>query len=138
MTEDKVVRLSERALDRLVAELVLGWVPQEQEYWVDQFDRPSRKERGLVWYPPSIKPGSRGGWSLDVPHFSTDLAAAWQVVEHFAQLAAHGSQPEQERAAAFAEAFQRLHLYQYSAPGAARKLCELALSVAGSGKEDGS
>ena len=91
-----------------------------------------------MWYPPEIKPGSRGGWSLDVPHFSTDLAAAWEVVEQFAHLSARDSRQEQEQAAAFAQGFQQLSLHQLTAQWAARKLCELALSVAGKSREGGS
>lgn len=57
-----------RALDALVAEQVMGWTPTE--YWCD-----NQPVRGLV--PPD-------GGLRDVnryPAYSSDLAAAWEVVE---------------------------------------------------------
>jgi hypothetical protein len=137
MTEDKIARQAGCALDRLIAEQVMGWVPQEIDYWVDSLDRPSRLRRGQVWYPPGIKPGSKGGWQVEVPPFSTELEAAWQVVEHYAQRSAHASQQEQEQAAAFAAGFQQLALHQFTAPCAAQKICELALLAAERGKGKG-
>lgn len=57
-----------RELDALVAEKVMGWVKRPSE--VDYF--------GPVWSPP----GSRDTYD-GPPEFSTDIAAAWEVLNHF-------------------------------------------------------
>lgn len=55
-----------RELDALIAEKVMGWTWKEVE-----------GEQYL--YPP--RPGD-----VNIPHYSTDIAAAWQVVEKLAEL----------------------------------------------------
>lgn len=56
-----------RELDALVAEKVMGWTGIEN----DNLD-------GTDWYAGS-PPGSEG--HAEVPAFSTDISAAWEVVE---------------------------------------------------------
>lgn len=67
-------------LDALVAEKVMGWRYKETVY-----------SGGAVLSPAQwIKPN---GWPVDiVPHYSTDISAAWEVVEkmsktHFSEMA---------------------------------------------------
>lgn len=58
-------------MDALVAEKVMGWKPTES-YW------PSQSYRVKCWNTP------QSNVPLDMaclPHYSTDIAAAWQVVE---------------------------------------------------------
>jgi hypothetical protein len=65
MTQDEIVQMEAgREMDALVAELVMGW---EKRVFGDGVD---------YWHLP-------GGaiCELDAPHYSTDIAAAWQVVE---------------------------------------------------------
>jgi len=80
-----------RELDALVAEKVMGWHdPQDPEWngW---------KDCGLlIWQDSMIRPrdkppvNSKAGWMAygvvdRVPAFSTDIAAAWEVVEKLHQ-----------------------------------------------------
>mgnify|MGYP001571535769 CR=1 FL=1 len=58
-----------RELDALVAEKVMGW----KHY------APAAVQE--VWYPPNLHP-SNNVLGHSIPHYSTDIAVAWQVVEH--------------------------------------------------------
>ena len=58
-------------LDALVAERVMGWTRNDKGFW--------------------FKPGKRHNWNhdgLDPPPYSTDIAAAWEVVEKIKSLPA--------------------------------------------------
>lgn len=59
-----------RELDRMVAEKVMGWQLAE------------------AWTPGSQEPWWRkaDGWMVPLPPFTTDIAAAWQVVERMREL----------------------------------------------------
>ena len=66
-----------RELDALVAEQVMGWTAcdpaQESRPWECGDERPSVRT-GM-----GIPPGESD--RNEIPHFSTDIAAAWEVVE---------------------------------------------------------
>lgn len=70
-----------RELDKAVALRVLGWtwepceMPEDHPLHGEPLWRVKRHDgySSVVWEP---------GFSEDLPEFSTDLAAAWQVVEH--------------------------------------------------------
>lgn len=70
MTRDEIENMpSGRAMDALIAEHVMGWT------------NPRRRHKGtLIMTPPADDPVRRGGQAA--PHYSTDIADAWQVVEH--------------------------------------------------------
>lgn len=72
MTRDDVMRLSGRELDAAVAEHVMGWKRGDPKYG------------DMPWYPPGIG-RYLGGGRLNLPKFSTDIAAAWEVVERLAE-----------------------------------------------------
>ncbi len=64
-----------RELDALVCELVMGWRREPQ--W------------GLTTMGKPNKPSPEGTCSVTsevVPHYSTDIAAAWEVVEKLCEL----------------------------------------------------
>lgn len=58
-----------RELDALVAEKVMGWIPSTSP----------RAERPWQMAPSGSGPGSMS----HVPHYSTDIADAWLIVERF-------------------------------------------------------
>jgi hypothetical protein len=58
-----------RELDALIAEKVMGWRPM-QSFPFKQED-----------WPAFCDLDGREIWQGDIPHFSTDIAAAWEVVE---------------------------------------------------------
>jgi hypothetical protein len=60
--------MSNRAKDAEVAERVMGWRRIEWEGGTTPMGRSSKNVLSLVLE--------------EVPHYSTDIAAAWQVVEH--------------------------------------------------------
>lgn len=69
-----------RELDRLVAERVFGYVVTDG--YGDDADpwKPAAATIGAgTWY--EHRPDS-GGWRVALPRYSTDLAAAWQVIDH--------------------------------------------------------
>jgi len=76
---------SGRALDTAVAEAVLGWIWYEGAAGVYRLRDPQREDvaamltEGMIW-PTTERPEP---YRTDgVPPFSTDIGAAWQVVEH--------------------------------------------------------
>jgi len=79
LTREDVLSLSGRELDAAVAERVMGWKWQEHGS--------GGTRRRLLWSPDG-KCGCRR-WENDgqeeilddLPHYSTDIAAAWEVVE---------------------------------------------------------
>ena len=63
-----------RELDALVAERVMGW------HITDAIKKPGQDDYGVA-------PGQVGVlWVVRVPDYSTDIAAAWQVVERLIKL----------------------------------------------------
>ena len=71
VTREDVLSLSGRELDAAVAERVLGW------------KRGDLRCGDMPWYPPGTG-RYLGGGRMDLPEFSTDISAAWEVVEHLA------------------------------------------------------
>src|SRR5690606_32042031 len=65
------MQLTGRDLDAAVAERVMGWKRGDPKYG------------DMPWYPPGTG-RYLGGGRLNLPKFSTDIAAAWEVVEHLA------------------------------------------------------
>lgn len=65
MTKDEILAMEPgRELDCWVAEKVMGWINVN-------------KETGT-----GDKPNYHGFYGVKIPNFSTDIAAAWEIVEH--------------------------------------------------------
>lgn len=94
MTSDEIVNMpAGNDLDALVAEKVMGWT------W--RAFQPAHEIGDLVRrpYPPDwsaiprlVASGNErlaGGWDSDLPRYSTDIAAAWEVVDRMVELGDH-------------------------------------------------
>lgn len=66
-----------RELDALVAEKVMGWIKRVSADHTSSTIKALRA-MGIVYAWRDAKGKERG---LDVPHYSTDIAVAWEVVE---------------------------------------------------------
>ena len=86
MTRDEILNMpAGREMDALIAEKVMGWT------W--RAFQPAHVPGELVrrpypgnWsaLPRRIADGTErlaGGWDSDLPHYSTDISAAWEVTE---------------------------------------------------------
>lgn len=71
VTREEIMQLTGRELDAAVAERVMGWKRGDPKYG------------DMPWYPPGTG-RYLGGGRMDLPEFSADIAAAWEVVEHLA------------------------------------------------------
>lgn len=72
MTPDVDSMLAGREMDKLIAEKVMGW----GDFWSDP--------NGVILMgnpPGNTVEDDR----IEVPHYSTDIAAAWQIVEYSLQ-----------------------------------------------------
>ena len=69
MTRDEIMKLEGRELDAAVADRVMGW---------ERHPRPTEQEAtmGILM----TAPGKIGAMRNQFPHYSTDIAAAWQVI----------------------------------------------------------
>ena len=88
--------MTDRELDALVAEEVMGWrwrafkSDWDAPKWAKDIYPPDAVE--LSWpdepgAPPLAElPYRRSAHYLDMPHYSSDIAAAWQVVERMRDL----------------------------------------------------
>jgi len=79
MTREEILQLQPGPLaDRLVAERVMGWRLRKRMPDVEAYEWVSRDGRatGYFWYPPDSE-----NYSPDEFCPSTDIAAAWQVLE---------------------------------------------------------
>jgi len=65
-------------MDALVAERVMGWTRHPEKMHPSD----NRTIGGVLYCMPGYPPYDAGGANV-VPYYSTDIAAAWQVVEHF-------------------------------------------------------
>jgi hypothetical protein len=65
-----------REMDILVAEQVLGWRIEKDEAELKRLDKYFSRHGAQRWWR---KPG--GGWHYDPSPFSSEISAAWQVVE---------------------------------------------------------
>ncbi len=96
-----------RELDALVAERVMGW----QVSYAEKRGRPPLQDDRWGRYGP-------------VPHYSTEIAAAWQVVEQVQKM-------HDDTLAAFASFLDdgegRSYLYNMKAADAALAICRAAL-----------
>lgn len=73
-----------RELDALVAERVMGWaVDREHKYGTYRCGTFTRDDNTKVGFPPSDTERKR---YKSVPHYSTDISHAWQVVERLRTL----------------------------------------------------
>jgi len=80
-------------LDTIIAEKILGYTPlplkvedDPKSLWPDQYLRDSLIAAGLTHYPPPDQPQKVCG----VPPVSTDIAAAWIVVEELGLFDTYG------------------------------------------------
>jgi hypothetical protein len=65
-----------REMDILVAEQVMGWQKETDEAELKRLDKYFSQREGRIWWR---KP--EGGWYYEPSAFSSDITAAWQVVE---------------------------------------------------------
>ena len=115
-----------RELDTLIAEKVMGW------QWVQAVDDWGQLRRFLAepsdwrdYTPADMQTPLRASplWDYEVPRYSKDIAAAWDVVEHF-------NKPEQtELAIAFRTRFNQSEVNACSTAEAAHRICEAARFV---------
>lgn len=134
-----------RDLDRAVAEEVCGWV------WVEMIE-----DGGDMWLLPrsSLSRGSlvrdtmrlagpdsrrATNWDFSVPKFSTDLAAAWTVVERITDVTSGLVHPTTGFPAGthFAHWFDGARLWASSSEEAAEAICRAALAAAGHERAEG-
>ena len=82
-----------RELDALVAEKVMGWTRfQGYDNTPEEIRSPNKRDDGMRWHHKEIWGEQVGGkWKRracaecgDMPDWSTDIAAAWEVVEKMA------------------------------------------------------
>lgn len=85
-------------MDALVAERVMGWAR------IDDYDVPL-KDGSILHTKVGKAPGR---FEAQIPHYSTDIAAAWRVVGHINEIQAQDTPPWDE--------YQCLHL-QYKGGG---------------------
>ena len=80
-----VDELTGRELDAAVAEEVMGWsdVNGDEQHFMAPARRPSF---GVTSVPPPLTGVALHGSRVRVPHYSTDIAAAWEVVERIGEL----------------------------------------------------
>lgn len=64
-----------REIDILIAEQVMGWQLEIDEAKLNRLNKYFSRDEGRNWWR---KP--EGGWYSDPPSYSSDIAAAWQVV----------------------------------------------------------
>jgi len=77
VSRKEVAQLSAgREMDTLVAEQVMGWQKETDEAELKRLDKYFSYREGRIWWR---KP--EGGWYYEPSAFSSDLTAAWQVVE---------------------------------------------------------
>ena len=72
--EEGELREVGREMDALVAEKVMGW---KRGDWLKKWPDGSKQEHFDVWIAPELK------LLHDTPMFSTNITAAWEVVEQF-------------------------------------------------------
>jgi hypothetical protein len=77
MNREEILQLnSGREIDILVAEQVMGWQVELDPYRVHRLDHYfSTKKNNKWWRKPE------GGWYDSPPSYSSDITAAWEVVE---------------------------------------------------------
>ena len=84
MTQDEILAMEAgRGIDALIAEKVMGWRMVNHADWPEGTLIRDYHHR-IEWYAPGMKeePGALGAGleSCMVPRYSTDIAAAWDVV----------------------------------------------------------
>ena len=89
------------AMDILVAEQIMGWQLEKDEVKIKRLNEFFSHNEERRWW---LMPG--GGWYDEPPSFSTDIAAAWQVVESMNRQGyqLHLSQGDDESHASFTTA----------------------------------
>jgi hypothetical protein len=79
-----------RELDALIAEKVMGYTLRfAAKAWTDEdwmcSDTPTETNVMAIYAPADQFPGS-GAFDMSIPHYSTDIAAAWQVIDRMEEL----------------------------------------------------
>lgn len=65
-----------RQTDLLVAQYVMGWQLETDQAEIKRLDKYLFRDKDNRWWR-----NPEGGWRFDPPNYSTDIVAAWQVVE---------------------------------------------------------
>jgi hypothetical protein len=112
-----------REMDALIAERVMGWkwMGIDHETLAMLLDPTARRHPAWREYPD--RPHS-SDWDAYVPHYSTDIAAAWEVVEAMQS----ESRPDAEWIH-FAAAIDGVNLLTETAGDAALAICRAALKA---------
>lgn len=76
MTRDEIMALSGRELDAAVAEYVMGWSKHRRKNPLYRYGDPGLD---FIWVPPQFN--GNVAYRRSLPWYSSDISAAWQVVE---------------------------------------------------------
>lgn len=109
-----------RDLDALVAGRVMGW---------HDLDALPYGMAGAVWLH-GHPPGEGGALRCDVPHYSTDITAAWRVVEEMQRRFRTPRAGANREWAAFVRHIDGAQLTHLTASGAAHVICVAAVLAA--------
>jgi len=93
MTRDEVLAMKPgRELDARIAHLVMGWhitscetYPHEKIVRVKTLRSPEESGGEVPYEKTFTKVYSSAIWNKDIPHYSTDIAAAWEVAEKMSE-----------------------------------------------------
>jgi hypothetical protein len=110
MTHQEIDKLAAgRELDALIAEKVMGWTG----FW-------KRGEPSMMAYPPVEQAAGIDGERWPVPNYSTNIAAAWLVVEKMSHVA---GVPKW----GFDDQLERARIWTMTSAEAALTICRAAL-----------
>jgi len=77
MSRKEILQLNAgREIDILVAEQVMGWQIETDAAKLKRLNRDVSQNVGNGWWRTP-----EGGWRCELPSYSSEIAAAWQVVE---------------------------------------------------------
>lgn len=77
MKREEIEKLNAgRQIDLLVAQQVMGWQLETDQAEIKRLDKYLFRDKDKRWWH-----NPEGGWRFDPPNYSTDIVAAWQVVE---------------------------------------------------------
>lgn len=109
-----------RELDALVAEKVMGWarIIMADQAWADVSNN---------WHSDYM--GTVGGKRTVIPLFSTDIAAAWEVVEKFDDYGVWRHEGQAKHHAEFKREFGKWKRWAAEGESASHAICLAALKA---------
>lgn len=109
-----------RALDIRIAEEVMGWTE------LDNDSVSGRAPANQTPWPGQLQP---------LPEYSTDIKAAWQVVERVTRIPRTLEEAERAAGTRFMFWWEKANLWAYSEAEAAEAICQAALVAVGAEEE---